>query len=102
MGAAPRPDHVATIAASLAEDLVGAASRTLLDLPPQRHRPLLETLPDSLQSGDNAVVTAERRGVHPGTVRYRLPRTGRPFPPRPTPGVLHHRTSGLRSCSHSR
>ncbi|MFJ4715364.1 helix-turn-helix domain-containing protein [Streptomyces sp. NPDC088785] len=69
-------DHLATLAASRAGDLLDAAAAgtlgPLLDLPERRRGPLLRTLFAYLDSGDNAVVTARRLYVHEQTVRYRL------------------------------
>ncbi|MFE6889216.1 helix-turn-helix domain-containing protein [Streptomyces sp. NPDC057694] len=69
-------DHLATLTASRAGDLLDAAAvRTLgplLELPERRRGPLLRTLFAYLDSGDNAVVTARRLYVHEQTVRYRL------------------------------
>lgn len=71
-------DHIASLAAHAAEELVDATAGTvlgpLLDLPPARRQPLAETLLTYLQCGDNAVVAAERLHVHEQTVRYRLRR----------------------------
>ncbi len=71
-------DHITSLATLAAEELIGATAGTvlgpLLDLPPARRRPLAETLLTYLQSGDNAVIAAERLHIHEQTVRYRLRR----------------------------
>ncbi|GAA2143498.1 PucR family transcriptional regulator [Actinomadura napierensis] len=71
-------DHIAPLATLAAEELVGATAAAvlgpLLDLAPARRQPLAETLLTYLQSGDNAVVAAERLHIHEQTVRYRLRR----------------------------
>ncbi|MFG2026603.1 helix-turn-helix domain-containing protein [Streptomyces sp. NPDC048825] len=69
-------DHLAVLTAFQSGDLLEAAATTLLgpllELPPRRREPLLETLLVYLRCGDNAVLTAERLHVHEQTVRYRL------------------------------
>ncbi|MFF5006399.1 helix-turn-helix domain-containing protein [Streptomyces phaeochromogenes] len=69
-------DHVAVLTAFRSGDLLEAAEAELLgpllELPPRRREPLLETLLVYLRCGDNAVLTAERLHVHEQTVRYRL------------------------------
>jgi hypothetical protein len=71
-------DHLATLAASAAEELIDAASATglaaLRALPLRRRQPLLETLLVYLQYGNNAVIAAGRLQIHEQTVRYRLRR----------------------------
>ncbi|MFV2174525.1 PucR family transcriptional regulator [Actinomadura sp. LOL_016] len=71
-------DHVSSLATLAAEELVGATAGAvlgpLLELPRSRRQPLAETLLTYLQSGDNAVVAAERLHIHEQTVRYRLRR----------------------------
>ncbi|MEU6754205.1 helix-turn-helix domain-containing protein, partial [Spirillospora sp. NPDC046719] len=71
-------EHIASLATLAAEELVGATAGAvlgpLLDLAPARRQPLAETLLTYLQSGDNAVVAAERLHIHEQTVRYRLRR----------------------------
>ncbi len=69
-------DHVAVLTAFQSGDLLDAAAAELLgpllELPPRRREPLLETLLVYLRCGDNAVLTADRLHVHEQTVRYRL------------------------------
>jgi hypothetical protein len=69
-------DHVAVLTAFRSGDLLEAAATSflgpLLELPPRRREPLLETLLVYLRCGDNAVLTADRLHVHEQTVRYRL------------------------------
>lgn len=69
-------DHLAVLTAFQSGDLLEAAATTLLgpllELPPRRREPLLETLLVYLRCGDSAVLTAERLHVHEQTVRYRL------------------------------
>ncbi|QFG26557.1 CdaR family transcriptional regulator [Actinomadura sp. WMMB 499] len=71
-------EHVSALATLAAEELVGATAGAvlgpLLELPRSRRQPLAETLLTYLQSGDNAVVAAERLHIHEQTVRYRLRR----------------------------
>ncbi|MGI8332566.1 PucR family transcriptional regulator [Actinomadura scrupuli] len=71
-------EQLATLMASTSEDLIEAATTTLLApilaLPAHRRRPLAMTLLVYLQCGDNAVTTGERLHVHQQTVRYRIRR----------------------------
>ncbi|WP_433469357.1 PucR family transcriptional regulator [Spirillospora sp. CA-128828] len=71
-------DHIASLATLAADELVGATAGAvlgpLLELAPARRQPLAETLLTYLQSGDNAVIAAERLHIHEQTVRYRLRR----------------------------
>ncbi|MCD0448524.1 helix-turn-helix domain-containing protein [Actinocorallia sp. API 0066] len=71
-------DHLATLAASAADDLVALTGARLLgpllDLPPDRALPLLDTLAAYLACGNNATATAQRLSLHSQTVRYRLRR----------------------------
>ncbi|SPT57657.1 Sugar diacid utilization regulator [Actinomadura madurae] len=71
-------DHIASLAALTAEELIGATAGAvlgpLLELAPARRLPLAETLLTYLRCGDNAVIAAERLHIHEQTVRYRLRR----------------------------
>lgn len=68
-------DHVPTLAAAAAEDLIGAVLparlRPLLRLPADRRRRLAETMLVYLETG-SASAAADLVHVHPQTVRYRL------------------------------
>ncbi|MQA95384.1 MAG: LysR family transcriptional regulator [Streptosporangiales bacterium] len=68
-------DHVPTLAAAAAEDLIAAVLpgrlRPLLRLPEDRRRRLAETMLVYLETG-SAAAAAEQVHVHPQTVRYRL------------------------------
>ncbi|GAA4146196.1 helix-turn-helix domain-containing protein [Actinomadura keratinilytica] len=69
-------EHLAALAASSCEELVGPAAARhlgpLLHLPPRRRRTMAETLLAYLDSGDNAVAAGRALHVHPQTVRYRI------------------------------
>ncbi|WP_026414508.1 PucR family transcriptional regulator [Actinomadura oligospora] len=71
-------DHVSLLAMSAAEDLVAPAAvrhlGSLLQQPPTRATPLLETLTTFLECGGNAAETAKRLRIHSQSVRYRLRR----------------------------
>ncbi|GAA2429621.1 PucR family transcriptional regulator [Actinomadura vinacea] len=71
-------DHVATLVASMSEELidlaVGVRFGPLMELPRHRREPLVGTLLAYMESRDNAVAAAERLVVHEQTVRYRIRR----------------------------
>ncbi|XVQ11343.1 PucR family transcriptional regulator [Spirillospora sp. CA-255316] len=71
-------DHVATLVASMSEELIDLALNVRLgplkELPRHRREPLVRTLLAYMESRDNAVAAAERLVVHEQTVRYRIRR----------------------------
>ncbi|RAY11314.1 PucR family transcriptional regulator [Actinomadura craniellae] len=71
-------DHVPTLLAAAGRDLVDSAVARrlapLLELSDARRTRLVPTMLAYLESGHNAVVAAERLGVHQQTIRYRLRR----------------------------
>ncbi|MFC5749600.1 PucR family transcriptional regulator [Actinomadura rugatobispora] len=71
-------DHVATLVASMSEELIDLALNVRLgplkELPRHRREPLVRTLLAYMESRDNAVAASERLVVHEQTVRYRIRR----------------------------
>ncbi|MBO0770256.1 MAG: helix-turn-helix domain-containing protein [Actinobacteria bacterium] len=69
-------DHLVTLwlvaDLGLADKLAEQELAALAGLPPQRRRHLTETLAALLETRGSAVQVAERLGVHPQTVRYRI------------------------------
>jgi transposase-like protein len=69
-------DHLVTLwlvaDLGLADKLARQELAALAGLPPQRRRHLTDTLAALLETRGSAVQVAERLGVHPQTVRYRL------------------------------
>ncbi|MBO0807381.1 MAG: helix-turn-helix domain-containing protein, partial [Actinobacteria bacterium] len=69
-------DHLVTLwlvaDLGLADKLARQELAALAGLPPQRRRHLTDTLAALLETRGSAVQVAERLGVHPQTVRYRI------------------------------